>query len=36
MESHDDTKAQANMSHEMKFPYPKFWVSLAANPFVEL
>jgi uncharacterized membrane protein len=31
MESHDDAKAQAHMSHQMKSPYLKFWVSLAAN-----
>ncbi|WP_303832193.1 hypothetical protein [Asticcacaulis taihuensis] len=31
MESHDDAKAHAHMSHEMKSPYLKFWVSLAAN-----
>lgn len=31
MESHDDGKAQAHMSHEMESPYLKFWISLAAN-----
>ncbi|MBP2159035.1 MULTISPECIES: DUF305 domain-containing protein [Asticcacaulis] len=31
METHDDAKAHAHMSHEMKSPYVKFWVSLAAN-----
>lgn len=31
METHDDAKAHGHMSHEMKSPYVKFWVSLAAN-----